>query len=138
MERQQQQQAIYRNYDLPAWAPPPWAFGVVWPILYTIMAVSFTFIFWAVYKGALPSEFAVPFVLNIVLNLSYSYIAFVLRDQWLAAIDVTLLWGTIIWIMTITLNHPVAAVRYVGYSQAPYLSWVTYALFLQTYVAANN
>jgi translocator protein len=137
MEQIEQQRA-YQNYNLPSWAPPSWVFGPVWSILYSVIAVSFGFIFYAVIKGVLPREFAIPFVLNLILNVSYTYIAFGLRDQVLAAVDVALLWGTILWIIRITLNHPLPAVRLVAYAQVPYLTWVTYAMFLQTYVAANN
>ena len=35
-----QAQSFYAQLTQPAWAPPPWVFGPVWSLLYTMMAIA--------------------------------------------------------------------------------------------------
>ena len=50
--------------DKPAIFPPPWAFGVVWPILYTLMGFSI-----AIVCAAWGSRYRLPAILAFVLQL---------------------------------------------------------------------
>lgn len=36
---------FYKSLELPVFAPPPWLFAVVWPILYLLLAVSIYIIY---------------------------------------------------------------------------------------------
>jgi tryptophan-rich sensory protein len=77
-------------------------------------------------------------MLNLLFNVLYPYLAFSLKNQRLAAVDIVLLWSTLVAILSMTLTSPVPAIRYIGFGQVPYTAWVSYAMLLQFYVAFHN
>lgn len=118
----------YEEWVKPFFAPPEWAFGVVWPILYVVMAVSFGWIFWKIFvKKEIPKKVSVPFFLNIVFNFAFTPVLFWLGDLTLALVDVFLVWVTIVWIMFSIKEYD----KNVFYAQIPYLLWVSFATCLQ-------
>ena len=47
--------------------------------------------------GEIPLIIALPFVLNLVFNFSFTWLQFGLQNNALAAIDILLVLGTLIW-----------------------------------------
>ena len=124
----------YQQLIRPSWAPPSWLFGPVWSVLYLIIAISFSFVFYQLYKGALPAIVALPFVLNLVVNFSFTYFQFGLKNNLLASIDILLVLGTIIWFMIIIWPY----FRWVALVNIPYLIWVLFATTLQLTITMLN
>ena len=77
---------------------------------------------------------AIPFVLNIIFNLSFTYFQFGLKSNILAAIDILLVLGTLIWAMIAIYPHA----RWITYIQIPYLLWVSFATVLQLTITFLN
>ena len=77
---------------------------------------------------------AIPFVLNIIFNLSFTYFQFGLKSNILAAIDILLVLGTLIWAMIAIYPHA----RWITYIQIPYLLWVSFATVLQSTITFLN
>ena len=75
-----------------------------------------------------------PFILNIIFNLSFTPIQFGLKNNLLAAIDILLVLGTLIWAMMAI--YPYA--RWITYIQIPYLIWVAFATILQLTITYLN
>lgn len=118
----------------PSWAPPSYLFAPVWTVLYVPIAISFGTVFWMAGWGQLPLIVALPFALNLVFNLSFTYFQFKLQSNTLAAIDVVLTLLTLIWAM-------VAIYPYLGWLaliNVPYLLWVAFATALQLTVTYLN
>jgi benzodiazapine receptor len=90
---------IYMEWIQPSWAPPSWVFGPVWSILYLVIAISFGYVFLKVWRRQWPILVAVPFALNLIFNALFTPIQFGLQNLWLAAIDIVLVWLTIVWAM---------------------------------------
>lgn len=126
----------YQQLVKPAWAPPNWLFGPVWTVLYIIIAVSFGAVFYAAIKKRAPASIAVPFLLNLVFNAAFTTIQFGLKNNPLAAIDVLLVFGTIIW--SLAAVYPRRRLRWVAYVNIPYLVWVTFASILQISITFLN
>jgi translocator protein len=124
----------YSTLIKPSWAPPSWVFGPAWSFLYTLIAISFGRIFWLVYQKQLPGLVALPFVLNIFFNLIFSPLQFGLKNNLLAAIDISLVLITIIWAMIAVYPH----VRWIAYIQIPYLLWVSFATTVQFSITYLN
>ncbi|MBI4407527.1 MAG: tryptophan-rich sensory protein [Candidatus Kerfeldbacteria bacterium] len=124
----------YAQLIKPWWAPPTWLFGPAWTVLYVLIAISFGKVFWMVWKKQLPRMIAVPFVLNLIFNAVFTPIQFGLRSNWLAAVDILLVLGTLIWCMVVIYPR----VRWVAYVQIPYLLWVTFATILQLTITYLN
>lgn len=126
--------AQYNSYRKPSWAPAAWVFGPVWTILYILIAISFGYVGCRFVIGTIPASVALPFALNLIFNLLYTIIQFRWRNFWLAALDVVLVWLTLVW--AIAAIWPVAP--WVAYINLPYLAWVTFATVLQLTITAMN
>lgn len=124
----------YQALIRPSWAPPSWLFGPVWTILYTLIAISFGTVFYKVYKGEIPGAIVIPFVLNLIFNFSFTYFQFGLRNNALAAIDILLVLGTLIWAIIVIYPH----LKWVALINIPYLTWVSFATILQLTVTYLN
>ncbi len=124
----------YSQLIKPTWAPPSWLFGPVWTVLYVLIAVSFGRVFYLVLQKEIPKRVALPFVLNIFFNLIFTPLQFGLKNNFLAAIDILLVFGTLVWAMKGI--YPYA--KWVTYAQIPYVMWVAFATVLQLTVTYLN
>jgi len=124
----------YRQLIRPAWAPPASLFGPVWTVLYVLIVISFGKVFLMVWQKQVSWTVALPFILNLFFNLIFTWIQFGLKNNYLAAADILLVLGTLVWAMLAIWPH----VRWVTYMQIPYLAWVTFATVLQLTVTWLN
>ncbi len=124
----------YATYIKPDWAPPAWLFGPVWTILYAIIAISFGYVIYKWWKGEISWKMVLPFKLNILFNLLFTPIQFGLQNNFLAAIDILLVLGTLIWAMIAVWKK----YRWVALVNIPYLAWVGFATILQLTITYLN
>lgn len=124
----------YSTLIKPTWAPPSWIFGPVWTILYVIIAFTYGTVFYKIYTKELPLTLAVPFVLNLIFNFSFTYFQFGLKNNLLASIDILLVLGTIIWAMIAIYPH----IKWISLANIPYLLWVSFATILQLTITYIN
>jgi benzodiazapine receptor len=124
----------YEELIKPSWAPPIWLFGTVWPFLYILIFISFGAVFYQWMNGKLSWMVALPFILNICFNIAFSPIQFGLRNNLLAAIDITLILATIIWAIIAIWPY----MKWVALMQIPYLVWVCIATTLQFSITYLN
>ena len=124
----------YRILIKPEWAPPSWIFGPVWTVLYVIIAVSFGAVFYKVATGKLPWIIALPFALNLVFNFAFTPLQFGLQNNFLAAVDILLVLGTLIWALAAIYPHA----RWIAYANIPYLLWTFIAAVLQLSITYLN
>lgn len=124
----------YSQLIKPTWAPPSFLFGPVWSFLYVLIAISFGSVFYKVLTKKLPFVIAFPFILNLIFNLSFTYFQFGLKSNILAAIDIILVLGTLIWAMVAIYPH----FKWIALINIPYLLWVCFATVLQFTVTYLN
>lgn len=124
----------YSQLIKPSWAPPSWLFGPVWSVLYVLIAISFGSVFYLFGKGKIGFLICLPFILNLIFNFSFTPLQFTLQNNLLAAIDILLVLGTLIWGMIVI--YPYA--RWITYIQIPYLLWVSFATVLQLTITFLN
>lgn len=124
----------YQTLIKPEWAPPSWLFGPVWTVLYIIIAITFGYALISFFKGKIPFLVLLPFILNLIFNLSFTYFQFGLQSNVLAGIDILLVLGTLIWLMIAIFPY----VRFVAYANIPYLVWVCFATILQLTITYLN
>ena len=124
----------YAELIKPSWAPPAWLFGPVWSVLYVLIALSFGKVFLMAWQKRIPFAAALPFILNLVFNLIFTYVQFGLKSNMLAALDVMLVLGTLIWAMVAIYPYR----KWVTYMQIPYVLWVTFATVLQLTITYLN
>lgn len=115
----------YATLNQPSFNPPNWIFGPVWTTLYIIMGISF-FLIWKLESGKERNQAIVIFLVQLLLNLGWSFCFFYFKMIGLALIEILLLWSTIFLMLTRFYKlKPLAA-----YLNIPYLLWVTYATVL--------
>jgi len=136
----------YLEFARPSWAPPAWLFGPVWSFLYVIIILSFGSVFYKFYQGKITWLVVLPFVLNLIFNLAFTPIQFGLRNNFLAAIDITLVLITLVWAMvaisTASLQSHLSTgsptFYWIALVNIPYLLWVLFATALQFSVTYLN
>jgi translocator protein len=124
----------YSQLIKPTWAPPGWLFGPVWTVLYILIAISFGKVFIMTWQKQIGFLILLPFILNLIFNFAFTPLQFTLQNNFLAAIDVLLVLGTLIWAMIAI--YPYAS--WITYMQIPYLIWVSFATSLQLTITYLN
>ena len=87
--------------------------------------------FW---KGKIGFLVLLPFILNLIFNFAFTPLQFGLRNNLLAATDILLGLGTLIWAMIAVWPHA----RWISYIQIPYIIWVSFATVLQLTITNLN
>lgn len=124
----------YEGLDLPPFQPPGPVFGIVWTVLYVLIAVAGITATRATAGTAAFRPVHLLFAVNLVLNVAWSWIFFQGHAPVLAGIEVVVLLAT-----TVTLAArlrgpaPRAALLLV-----PYALWVSFATVLTWTIALTN
>ena len=124
----------YQSLAKPRWTPDPPTIGLVWQVLYPIILVTFAFVFVQAVRKKIGWRVALPFGINLVANLVFTPIQFGLRNLTLAALDILVVWATILWMIAAVWKH----YRWVAVAQVPYLIWVSIATVLQLSITWMN
>lgn len=94
----------YNSLWKPSWTPAPATIGLIWQILYPIIVVTFGFVFVQAIRSKLPWSVTLPFAINLAANLIFTPIQFGMRNLPLAAVDILIVWGGVIWMMVVSGN----------------------------------
>ena len=124
----------YNSLAKPNWTPQPATIGMIWQILYPVILLSFVFVFVQAFRGKISWLVAFPFAINLIANIIFTPIQFGLRNLPLAAIDIVIVWATIIWCIVAIWEHN----KWISIAQFPYLIWVSIATVLQLTITAWN
>ncbi len=124
----------YAALDKPSWTPSGETIGTIWSILYPIIFVTFGIIFYKVYKKKFKSYLAAPFIINLLANFAFTPIQFGLKNLPLAALDILIVWITIVWGMKLIWKYS----KILSLAQIPYLTWVSIATLLQLSITFSN
>ena len=124
----------YSKLKKPKWAPPKWLFGPVWSLLYVLIFISFGKVILLISQKQIPLIIILPFGLNLIFNFIFTPLEFKLKDNLLAALDVVLVFSTLVWAMVVV--YPYAS--WIAYIQIPYLLWVSFAATLQIKITKLN
>jgi tryptophan-rich sensory protein len=124
----------YNSLAKPNWTPPPATIGMIWQILYPVILISFGFVFVQALRSKVNWWIALPFAIILVANLIFTPTQFGLRNLPLAALDILVVWATIIWCMVAVWQHS----KWVSLAQVPYFIWVSLATVLQMSITWMN
>lgn len=124
----------YNSLAKPSWTPAPATIGLIWQILYPIIVVSFGFVFVQAFRRRVPWVAALPFAINLAANLAFTPIQFGMRNLPLAAVDILIVWSSIVWMAVAIWRY----YRWVTFAQVPYFLWVSLATILQSAMTWMN
>lgn len=121
--------AYYLSLDRPWFAPPPIIFGIVWPILYALIAYS-------VYKtwSNSNSNYKIYLVINYIANQLYTFFFFVLKNNFLSLVDTIIILISSLYLYVETKNLNKDKAKYL----IPYIIWNIFALILVFTIFITN
>ena len=105
--------------------PPSYIFGIVWPVLYAIMAfVSFK----------IAEKISTLFIMQLIFNAAWSWLFFYFHAPVIALLDIGIL---------ILLNQKILMIlreesKLLFYLYLPYLIWLSFAAFLNASIIFLN
>jgi|APSaa5957512535_1039671.scaffolds.fasta_scaffold339661_1 benzodiazapine receptor len=120
----------YRKLKKSKLTPPGWTFGVVWPLLYASLIIYF-FLIYLDHKCHGICEPLPFFLVQIVLNLAWPVTFFQLREIKMSFIYIVLM--VILTFITIVLTK-----SNIKYILVPYFCWISFATYLNGYIALYN
>ena len=82
--------SFYQTLNLPFFALPGWAYGIVWTILYFLIAISIYKIY-SNNKYSNIKSYNIALLLNYVFNQLYTFLFFNLHNLFLSFLDTTLI-----------------------------------------------
>jgi benzodiazapine receptor len=118
-------QSWYPGLAKPSFNPPNAVFGPVWTVLYILMGISFYLVIREP-ASEKKKQAIILFVIQLLLNFSWSILFFRFHLIGVALIDIVLLWLFII--LMIRRFYQVS--RKAANLQWPYLAWVSFASVL--------
>ncbi len=125
----------YDELAKPSWTPAPQTIGLIWTLLYPIIAVAALATAFKVYRGDLGKLVLVPLVVNLVANVAFTPIFFGMRNLPLATADILVVLATIVWWAFLAW---LPGSRWVSGLLIPYFIWVATATTLQVSITLSN
>lgn len=114
----------YYNLTRPILSPPDWIFAPMWTFLYILIIIAL--ILYSITPAKNKKYGYIFFIIQILLNFSWSPIFFLMQNITLALIVIILL--DIFVILTIRKFYSVSKIS--GIILVPYLIWILFATYL--------
>jgi len=105
----------------PSWNPPAFVFAPVWTLLYILMAIA-AWLVWA-RAGSSAGGPLVLYLVQLALNVTWSWLFFGRHHIGLALLDLVALWAVLL--VTTILFWQIRVLA--GVLLVPYLAWVSFA-----------
>lgn len=123
--------SFYNNLNQPFFAPPPWLFAVVWPILYFLIALSIYIIYT---RFGFTQKYKITLILNYIFNQSFTLLFFNLESIILGFIStiLTLITAILLFKETYSIN------KKTSYLLIPYIIWLIFASILSFSILILN
>lgn len=126
----QNAEQVYRNLNLPPFAPPENLFPIIWSALYLLMGVSA----YLVYKNSQSFAPLKIYWVQLVINFFWGILFFTLEQFWLSFLWIVFLLLLILKMIQIFWKENKQA----AYLQIPYFLWVAFATILNLAIAILN
>lgn len=123
----------YPTLKLPDWRPPNGAFPIVWTTLYVLMALS-AWLVWRRRPFAEVRDALILFLVQLCVNLAWSFLFFGLHSPLLGLIDIVLLDVLVAAMIFLFWRHD----RLAAALNLPYLGWILFATALNAWILVEN
>ena len=123
----------YAQLNLSPLNPPGWVFGVAWPLLYVLIAIT-GFRLWQRRYQPKMKPLLILFAIQMIMNWAWSFLFF----------GAHMLWASCIWLLVLIIVVLLLAIRtwkkerISAYLLLPYLAWICFAAYLNGYAALMN
>ncbi len=126
--------AWYDGLVKPSWTPPGSTIGIIWSILYPMIAFSFVYVMIQTFKRKLSWSIASVFIVNLIANILFSPVFFGMKNIPLATLDILIVWVTIVAQFFLMVRKA----KGIALLQIPYFLWVSTASVIQLTVFFSN
>ncbi len=124
---------IYAVLMKPPLSPPAWLFGVVWPMLYMLMAIA-VYIIYQTPNTSKKKSLILLYWIQLFINFTWSIIFF--RFQWFVfSIAIIVLLDLLVLFITVKYAK---INKTAGSLLIPYLLWILFATYLNIGIAILN
>jgi tryptophan-rich sensory protein len=117
----------------PSWKPPDWSFGPIWTIVFICLTLSIAYD-WEAATAGQRLALLIALGTNGALNVAWSGIFFMMRQPWLAFLELVLFWLSIAAVMLVMAGISSTAVLLTF----PYIIWVSAAGVLNYQIVRMN
>ena len=121
----------YLKINKSSLTPPNYVFGIVWPILYILMGISFFMVYNKCKSMCFPLQV---FLVHMGFNLIWTYLFFKYKNKLVALIDIIIMIALLVYCLIKFRKYSVLASNIL----APYLLWLCFATYLNVYIVINN
>lgn len=125
--------AWYDSLNRPPFTPPNWVFGPVWTLLYFLMGYALYRV-WNKTKQSKQWQVWKIFLVQLLLNISWSYLFFAAKQPPLALVNLLVLWLAV----GVMIVKFMKIDRLAGIILIPYLLWSSFAMALNYAIVALN
>ncbi|WP_232697953.1 TspO/MBR family protein [Brevibacillus daliensis] len=127
-------QIWYNMLEKPSWTPPDFVIGIVWFILYALIALAVVILQRSVGLEILNHSWYLLFVINYFVNQAFSFFLFHQKDLYLAFEDSFSIAITTLLLLLYTSKYSLKA----SLLLVPYLLWAIFATYLSWTVYQMN
>lgn len=124
----------YASLTKPFFAPEPWVFGLAWGIVYPLIALALVWSLYLYFKKRIPLRFLMLFGLNMLLNLTFTPVLFLTRDNSIISLHILAVLTTLALLQVWAWKKSGVIFMLL----VPYLLWGTFATVLQLTITALN
>ena len=124
----------YHQLNQPFFSPPDWLFGIVWAVLYLLLAVAGFYLTRTTECGSPVRKATKLMIAQLVLNAMWSPLFFGMHHLMGGMILILVMIGMTIWLMRAA--KPVSAMAV--WLLVPYLAWLCFAWLLNTGIWIMN
>ncbi len=123
----------YASLNKPSFTPPNYVFPIAWNILYALMAIALWRL-WEAQRSGLRLRAITLFLLQLAVNLAWSFIFFGAKAIGAGLITILVLDALVIW----TIYAAWKVDRFAAALLLPYLLWIGYATALSAEIFRLN
>lgn len=120
----------YYSLNLPSFTPPSWVFGIAWTIIFVATAAAAGLVWNRFERDRQFWLIITLFVVNAFLNVFWTYLFFSQHKIGFALIDAVFLFTSVLSLIILIGQRSL----FVASLLAPYLGWLTFAIFLNAAV----
>ncbi len=124
----------YRGLAKPAFTPPDSAFPIVWPLLFTLMAVAAWLVWLRRNENATAKTGLIWYGVQLICNVAWSFLFFGMQSPSAALVEILILLAAIIITTWYFYKVDVKA----AILMTPYILWVGYATILNGSIVLLN
>jgi tryptophan-rich sensory protein len=120
----------FESLEKPAFYPPNEVFGIVWTVLYVMIAIAG----WLAWRNGGGLRTLVPWAVQLVLNLGWTVVFFALQEPPWSMVVIVALFAAAVW----TAVEMWRVSRVAGLLFVPYILWIGFAGVLNGAIVALN